>query len=291
MRARSSLAGLLAILAALALGLLCGSGFAVPQDTPPRINEYRIGPSDLLEIKVFELPEFSQTVRVSEDGTITFALLGKVDVARLTAQELERKLAALLDEKWLKAAHVTVFIREFQKVSIMGAVSSPGMYELAGEMTLLKIISLAGGLTAEAMSELHVYRTGPDGERTRLVIDLNDLVRNGNQSLNLALQPKDEIVVPVDSLITLYVYGEVKSPGMLRPRLSANITLLKAIAQAGGTTDWALKSRVTVTRTDPKTGKETMIILDLNAIVKGRTKDLRLQDGDIIIVPEKKLFR
>jgi polysaccharide export outer membrane protein len=95
----------------------------------------------------------------------------------------------------------------------------------------------------------------------------------------------------VDNLITLYVYGEVKTPGMLRPRLSANITLLKAIAQAGGTTDWALKSRVTVTRTDPKTGKETMIILDLNSIVKGRTKDLKLQDGDIIIVPEKKLFR
>jgi polysaccharide export outer membrane protein len=123
-----------------------------PQSLP--VNEYRIGAKDLIEITVFNLPELSQTVRVSEDGSVTLSLLGKVEVAGLTAQELEKRLAGLLDQQYTKEARVTVFIREYQKIAILGAVGRPGMYELVGPTTLLQAIAQAGGLTDQAMNEL-----------------------------------------------------------------------------------------------------------------------------------------
>jgi protein involved in polysaccharide export with SLBB domain len=119
------------------------------ESKPLPVNDYKIGAKDLLDITVFELPELNQTVRVSEDGSITLSMLGKVTVAGLSAQELEKKLGQLLEEKWLNTtAHVTVFIKEYQRVSVLGAVAKPGMYELVGPTNLLQILALAGGLPA-----------------------------------------------------------------------------------------------------------------------------------------------
>ena len=249
------------------------------------LNEYRIGAKDLLEITVFNLPELSQTVRVSEDGSITLSLLGRVEVAGMAAQDLEKKLAALLDQQYTKNARVTVFIKEFQKVAVLGAVGRPGMYELAGPTTILQIISQAGGLTAQAMNELYVLRQGKDASKTRITIDLEDLVIKGNQDLNILLQPKDEVIIPIDQLRNVFVYGEVRNPGAIPFLLSKKITLLQAIAQAGGTTDWAKKTRVTIKRKDKKTGKEVKIPVNLKKLISGKTSDIVLEEGDVVIVP------
>src|SRR4030042_1191492 len=91
------------------------------------------------------------------------------------AQELEKKLASLLDLQFTKGAHVTVFIKEYQKVSIIGAVGRPGQYELVGPTTLLHAIAQAGGLTGPAMEELFVYRQGEKGRETRDVIPPREL--------------------------------------------------------------------------------------------------------------------
>ena len=209
-----------------------------PQSLP--VNEYRIGAKDLIEITVFNLAELSQTVRVSEDGSVTLSLLGKVEVAGLTAQELEKRLAGLLDQQYTKEARVTVFIREYQKIAILGAVGRPGMYELVGPTTLLQAIAQAGGLTAQAMNEIYVYRTGPDGKQERIVIVLED----GNPEMNIELKPKDVLTVPVDQTLNVFVYGEVRTPGVIPYLNSKGITLLQAIAQAGGTTEcWSASGR------------------------------------------------
>ena len=127
---------------------------AFSQEEPAFVKEYRIGPKDLLEIAVFELPELNQTARVSEDGSISMPLLGKVVIEGLTKEELQQRLAGLLEEKYLKKARVTVFIKEYQsqRVSVIGAVGKPGMYELIGRVSLLEMISQAGGLTDRASS-------------------------------------------------------------------------------------------------------------------------------------------
>ena len=139
------------------------------------IKEYRIGAKDLLEITIVEMPELNQSVRVSEDGSITLPLIGKVMIDGLTKEEVEKRLAALLlEQNYVKNARVTVFIKEYQskRVALIGAVNKPGMYELVGRMTLLQLISQAAGLTEKASSELFVLREGKDGSQARIAIDL-----------------------------------------------------------------------------------------------------------------------
>ena len=271
---------------AILLAAFAAQGASRPQETQTLpVNDYRIGAKDLLEIAVFELPELNQTVRVSEDGSITLSLLGKVEVAGLTAQELEKKLVTLLDKQFTKGAHVTVFIKEYQKVSIIGAVGRPGQYELVGPTTLLQAIAQAGGLTAQAMNELFIYRQGNDGKQERIVIKVEDLTIGGNQDLNIMLQPKDVVTVPIDQTLNVFVYGEVKSSGAIPYLSSKKITLLQAIAQAGGTTEWAKKSKVMIKRKDKKTGKEMKIRVNLKKMISGRIADINLEEGDVVIVP------
>lgn len=250
-----------------------------------QVNDYRIGPKDLLEITVFELPELNQTVRVSEDGSITLSLLGKVDVSGLTAQELEKKLATLLDQQYTKGAHVTIFIKEYQKVSVIGAVGRPGQYEIVGPTTLLQVIAEAGGLTAQATNELFIYRSGPDGNQTRIAVKLEDMMSGGNQDLNIQLRPKDVVMIPIDQTLTVFVYGEVKSPGAITYLSSKRITLVQAIAQAGGTTEWAKKTKILIKRTDKRTGQEVRFNVNLKKMINGKINDLVLEQGDVVIVP------
>jgi len=253
------------------------------------IKEYLLGPRDLLEIKVFELPELNQTVRISEDGSITLPLLGKVAVGGLSKDAVEKKIAALLEEKYVKNPQVSVFIREYQSrlVAVIGAVEKPGMYELVGTRTLLQMISQAGGFKETAYNQLYVLRgEGPNGVTNTVAIDLEDLLINGNEKLNIPILPNDVINVPVDKTISIFVFGAVRNPGALQLKLSKKITVLQAIAQAGGTSEGASKGGVVIKRKDPKTGKETKIPVNLKDIIKGKKPDIPLKEGDVVYVPE-----
>ncbi|MBP6909787.1 MAG: polysaccharide biosynthesis/export family protein [Candidatus Saccharicenans sp.] len=250
------------------------------------IREYIIGPRDLLEIKVFELPEFDHTVRVSEDGSITLPLIGNVQIGGLTKDKAEKKLSEIL-AKYVKKAQVSIFIKEYQssRVAIIGAVEKPGMYELVGRQTLLQMISQAGGFKDTAANEIYVLREGQDGTAASISIDLEDLMINGNQNLNIPIQANDVINVPVDKLMNVYVFGEVRQPGALQVKMSNKITLLQAIAQAGGLSENATKRGVTIKRRD-KSGQEINLSVNLNDIIKGKKKDVPLQEGDVVIVKQ-----
>jgi len=276
------------LIAAVVFALLGFSALFAQEEPESFVKEYRIGPKDLLEIKVFELPELNQTVRVSEDGTITVPLLGQVKIEGLTKDEVEERIGGLLEEKYLKNARVSVFIKEYQSklVAVIGAVENPGMYELVGRLTLLQMVSKAGGFKENASDELFVLREGESGNPSRIVIDLEDLLINGNQKLNIPLQPNDVINIPVDKIIYVYVFGEVRSPGKLEVKMSKGITVLQSIAQAGGLTDAAKKSSVAIKRKDEKTGRETKIKVNLGDIIKGKKPDIELQEGDVVIIPE-----
>ncbi len=265
-----------------------GAGLLAQTGQEAFIREYRIGPKDLLEIKVVELPELNLAVRVSEDGSITLPLIGRVELGGMTKDAAERKIAALLAEKYVNNPQVSVFIKEYQsnRVALIGAVKTPGMYEMIGSMNLLELISKAGGFTDNTGNDLYVTREGKDGIQVKLTINLDDLNINGNQNLNIPLQPRDIVTVPVDKIIQIYVWGEVKNPGALSVKLSKKITLMQAIAQAGGTTATAKKSAVVIKRQDEKTGKDIQINVNLNDIIKGKAPDPRLKEGDVVYVPE-----
>jgi polysaccharide export outer membrane protein len=250
--------------------------------------EYKIGAQDLLDISVFGLDDLNRTVRVSEDGTITLPLLGEIKVGGLTKTGLEKKLSGLLEEKYLHNPQVTVFIREHQstRVSVLGAVRNPGLYDLLGRETLMQIISQAGGLTTEAGDEIIIMRQREDGMSNSLKISIDDLFVKGDATLNVPLQPSDIINVPIDKTVFVYVMGQVRNPGVLEVKRSNIPTLLQAIAQAGGFSERASKGRVLIKRRDEK-GREIKIKVNVKSIIKRRKKDIQLLENDVIFVPEK----
>jgi polysaccharide export outer membrane protein len=253
------------------------------------IREYLLGPRDLLQITVQDMPEFSKIeVRVSEDGSITLPLLQRVMVGGLNKDEVEQKLASLLEEKYLnlKKAQVSVFIKEYQsqQVAVIGAVDKPGMYEIIGRQNLMQMLSKAGGITEKAGNEIFVLREGKNGVSASIPIDLEDLFLNGNPKLNIPIQSNDVIMVQPDKIINVYVFGEVKQPGALQVKMSKKINLLQAIAQAGGLTESASKSGITITTKD-KSGKEVKTKVNLKDIINGKKPNLLLKEGDVVYVP------
>ncbi len=249
--------------------------------------EYKIGPQDLLEVSVFGLDELNKTVRVSEAGNITLPLLGEIAIGGLTKNELELKLQDLLRKDYLQNPQVTVFVREYQsrRVSILGAVGIPGVYELVGTQTLLEVIALAGSLTEEAGDEIIILRKKPDGKDQSVRISIDDLMRKGDASLNIRLQSRDIITVPLDREVTIFVYGRVNKPGAITVRRSKIPTLQRAIAQAGGFAEGASKGGVILTRKSGE-GKEIRIKVNVKDIIKGKREDIQLQEDDVIYVPE-----
>jgi len=250
--------------------------------------EYKIGPKDLLEITVIGFQDLNRQYLVSEEGKISLPYLGEIEVANLTKAELEKKLAQLLKEGYLQNPQVSVLIVEYQsrKVYLLGAVGTAGPYELLGRLTLLKLLSQAGGLTPEAGNEIIITRQLPGGSKTSLKISVEGLMLKGDPSLDIPLQPDDIINVPVDKVVLIYITGQVRNPGALEVKKSTIPTLLRAIAQAGGFADRASKGGVIIKRTN-EAGKETQIKVDVGDIMKGKRKDVQLLEGDVIIVPEK----
>ena len=271
----------------IVLSLFLFSLYSVSQEV--QTIEYKIGAQDLLEISVFGLDDLNRTVRVSENGTITLPLLGEVKVEGLTKTDLERKLSQLLEEKYLQNPQITVFIREHQstRVSVLGAVSNPGLYELLGRETLMQIISQAGGLTTEAGDDIIIMRQLEDGASKSLKISIDDLFVNGDATLNIPLQPNDIVNVPIDKTVFIYVMGQVNRPGALEVRRSNIPTLLQAIAQAGGFSERASKGKVLVKRIDEKTGREIQMIVNVKSIIKKKKKDIQLRENDVVFVREK----
>jgi len=170
-------------------------------------------------------------------------------------------------------------------VSILVAVGIPGVYELVGTQTLLQVIALAGSLTDEAGDEIIILRKKQDGKDQSIRISIDDLMRKGDANLNIRLQSEDIITVPPDREVTIFVYGRVNKPGALTVKRSKIPTLQRAIAQAGGFAEGASKGGVIITR---KSGEEKEIRIKVNVkdIIKGKRKDIQLQENDVIYVPE-----
>jgi polysaccharide export outer membrane protein len=249
--------------------------------------EYQIGPKDLLEISVFEVPELNITVRVSENGMVSLPLLGEVKAEGINRAELEKKIAIMLEKNYLKNAQVTIFIKEFQskKISIMGAVKDPGTHDLIGRQSLLQVISMAGGLSEQASDTVIIFRQFRALPSQSLVIKLDDLLFKAIPKYNIPVFPGDIINIPGSQSLDIYVFGQVKNPGAVRMKMGSDqVTLLRAIAQAGGFTDRARRGKVMITRTE--NGIEKKITVDVKDILGGGRKDFPLQSFDVIFVPE-----
>lgn len=143
--------------------------------------EYRIGGQDLLEVSVFQIQDLNRTLRVNSSGQISLPLIGTVMAGGLTVSELEKLLAEKLSENYLQDPQVSVFVKEFssQRITMEGAVGSPGIYPLQGRTTLLQAIARAGGVADLANLQGIVIFRQVDGQKMAAVFDLQ-AIRGGN---------------------------------------------------------------------------------------------------------------
>ncbi len=148
-----------------------------------KIDDYQIGAHDLLDISVFQVPDLSRTVRVNSRGLISLPLIGSVQAAGLTSDQLETTIARKLSENYLQDPQVSVFIKEYisQRVTIEGSVQKAGVYQLTGPTTLLQAIAMASGVDQLAdENAVTVFRDNGSDARQSLVYDL-EAIRAGKK--------------------------------------------------------------------------------------------------------------
>ncbi len=182
------------------LALMCSlSPFVSRAEHSFEASGYQIGPENVLQIDVYygRDKELSRKVRVSSRGRITFPLLGEVDVAGLTVAGLEQKLTELLDKDYLVNPQVSVFIEQYSTVSILGQVKEPGSFEIKGRLSLIELISLAGGFTKIASTnDVRIMRTMPDGSKNTIRVRASDIINRGREEDDVELRPGDIVTVP-----------------------------------------------------------------------------------------------
>jgi len=246
-------------------------------------KEYVIGVADVIAISVLDNRDLDAVVGVAPGGKIALPLIGEVQAAGLTAAELTKQLTAEYAKK-VKSPQVTVTMREVNsyRFYFVGRVAKPGMYTSRSEVTLLQAISMAGGiLDGVDLSQAYVARG-----TQRVPVDFVRLMRQGDLTQNITLNPDDTIVLPDNPQHVIYVMGEVKQPGMLAFVKERNWTATKAVAAVGGFTQYAGKARSYIIREDG--GKKLTIPIDFNDLMKNPEagKDIPLSPGDILVVPQ-----
>jgi polysaccharide export outer membrane protein len=251
-----------------------------PTEGTVREARIKIGPGDLIEVNVYDEADLHQTVRLNDLGDGTLSFIGSLHLAGLTTDQAEALIAGKLKEgNYLRAPQVGVIIREYstQGVSVLGEVKTPGVYGVVGGQSLLDVLAAAGGTTPLAGAGITVQRAGDASTLTVL------LSKDAHQSLssNVRLYPGDKVIVPRTGLV--YVLGDVGRPGGFVMENDGKITLLQALAMAGGTTHTSSMNGSRLLRKGPS--GYTDIHVELNKMLKGQVGDVQLQTEDILYVP------
>jgi len=240
----------------------------------------RLGAGDLLEVSVYNVPELSTKARVGNSGDVYLPLIDYVHVADLTVEEAQALIAKRLEDGgFVRGAHVTIFLDESasQGVTIIGEVSKPGIYPAIGDRKLYDLISAAGGFTPSAGRKVSIIR-----QRNPSVPITVNLPRNLADDVqdNVEILPGDTITVPRAPVI--YVVGDVGRPAGLLVD-NGTLTILQALALAGGANRTAKLGGVCIIRKGPNGMTETKV--PLKKMLEAKAPDLPLQADDILFVP------
>jgi polysaccharide export outer membrane protein len=269
----------------------------------PAEQSYRLGPGDLVDVRVFGRPELSGDRRLDSFGRIRLHFIDEFQASCLT----EAQLAAAITEKYrkyLRDPQIDVLIKEYrsQPVAIIGAVTQPGRFQLQRRVRLLVLMTFAGGPSNRAGSSIHVIHSadhsycpddaksgGPaetaeagasDAAMMLSSIKMRDLLA-GNQDANPYIQPGDIISIPEAD--QFFVTGSVNKPGAY-PMIT-RVTLTQAVAQAGGITGDGSRNKIRLIRSVPGADQPKETIYNIDDIQRRKVEDIALLPNDIIEIP------
>ncbi|HZI62122.1 MAG TPA: polysaccharide biosynthesis/export family protein [Pyrinomonadaceae bacterium] len=262
--------------------------------TAQQDDRYRIGPSDVLDVRIHNRPQISrEAVRVEGNGMIRMPLIeSEIQAACLTEGELAKEIATRY-AKYYRNLQVDVFIKEYhsKQVAIIGAVNDQSRFKLQRRVRLLELLTYAKGPSTTAGQTINIVHSttaspckqqdeNGDVASVFSTYKLSDVLR-GDPTANPYLEAGDIITVPEADQV--YVVGNVFMP--LTIPLREPVTLTRAIAMAGGLKQDTKKDKIRVLRQEPGTTTRKEITVDLSAIEKKRSDDLALLPNDIVDVP------
>jgi len=270
-------------LAGLALAALVGLGGlagvapdAAAQAAPASAAaQYRLAAGDSIRVFVYQNPDLSLELRITETGAVSYPLLGALQLAGLTVTQAEKRIGdGLRDGGFVNRPQVTVMVMQVRgnQVSVLGQVGRPGRFPLeTGEVRLTDLLATAGGVN-QGGGEIIVVVGTRNGEPFRTEVDLPSVFAPGNRARDVLLQNGD--VVWVDRQPQIYFYGEVQRPGP--QRLERGMTVLQALATAGGLNQRGTEKGLRVHRRDAAGEVKTL---------EPKMTDT-LQPGDVVFVRE-----
>ena len=267
---------------------------------PTETEPYRIRKGDELDIKILGEEKLSHIYVVGPDGRITFDYIGSVEAANVTREQLAERVKARLSEIYYNPL-VSVAVTKYStlKAYVLGQVMKPGLIEFPNDTTLLRALSLAGGVARENVPGQYsasVYSPpesafiirNPD---TIININLKDLLQAGNRSLDIPIHDDDFIFVPLGKHRRVFVMGEVQRPTVIDLK-DDDMDVMGAIGQAGGFSPNASLSNVQlIRRVSPTDPNPKSFNVNLKALGKNGdlSQAMKLQDQDVILVPKSKM--
>ncbi|AZZ92498.1 polysaccharide export protein EpsE [Hahella sp. KA22] len=234
----------------IVLGLLTLILFTPARAEVAGLN-YRLAPGDAIRINVFQQPDLTLDTRISENGSITYPLIGSLQLGGETLAAAEQQIAAGLRQgKYVKDPQVTITLLEIRgnQVSVLGQVSRPGRFPLETQKTRLSdVLAMAGGVTASG-SDIVVVSGIREGRPFHKEVDFPAIFAQGERNANIQVAGGD--VIFVDKAPVYYIYGEVQRPGVYR--VERNMTVQQALAQGGGVSLRGTDNGIKVYRKDAK---------------------------------------
>lgn len=257
-----------------------GTGVDIPQTSPMT----QISEGDLLDIVIFDTPELSGRFRVNLKGDILLPLAGTLHVAGLNLAEITDAVSQRYkDAKILVDPQVTVFVAEFTRrtITITGEVRAPGVYSIAAPRTLTDTLAMAGGLNDAASRTVSIVHAADPKRIVHVTLNVGAQTPESIEEGRMEILPGDIIFVARSGVI--YLVGELTRPGGFQVEHNNRLTLLEAVALAGGLTRTAKGNQARLIRRSA-TGREELTV-NLDKVLYGGGPDMLLTDGDILFVP------
>ncbi len=258
---------------------------------------YILGPEDQITVRVFAADDIpDRPAQIANDGTVTLPMVGVVQAAGLTVDQLQANLVAAY-KKFFKDPQVTVQVNDSrsQPVSVAGNVNTPGVVQLKGTRNLMEVIGMAGGLKPDAGDSVLITRlksegpipvsgafADPSGKYTVAHINIRSVMNGNDPQGNILIKPHDVITVPRARMV--YVLGNVGRPGGYVMTDNETMSVSKALALAGGWDKTAALGSTRILRASGGSERE-QIPTDLKKIMGNKKEDVELRPDDILYVP------
>jgi polysaccharide biosynthesis/export protein len=243
-------------------------------------SNVKLGIGDLVEVSVYGVPDLATKARISGSGDVYLPLIDYVHVADLTTDEAQELIQKRLEDGgFVRSPHVSIFVDESasQSVTVLGEVTHPGPYAAIGERRLFDLISAAGGLTEKAGRNVTIEHRGDPGQKVEVQLSSNLAEDTQN---NVDVLPGDTIIVSRAGIV--YVVGDVKNPSGFIIE-DNGLSVLKALALAGGSTKTSALSKTKILRQTPNGVQE--ISVNLKKVLYAKAPDMPLIKGDVLFVP------